>query len=781
MTVPEQTPYIEHTGNGITTSFALGFQCETKDHLIVLIDDIEPPIATWSLTGGNVVFTTAPAAGKKITLQRNTPFSRNTDYQSYNNSFRPPAVNKDFDWIWWKLQELGVADWILGNRIDALKNYVDRKDDELKAYLMEEIRKQGVALDQLDEYYNYLMERLAQIAVDKGWDASFVVDGDKTQKQINDLQRLKNLVSITDFGAKPENDVSNAIQSALDTGLSIFIPEVPEGYEYWKVTRRMELKSIGQKVYGMGSKSLVKMVNALVCESVFRAADLGKNRFENVYAIPSVDGTLNWGGGVGFMIQRSHGSSVVNCEVSDHRGGGVSLLGSSYCYVSGNHIHDSVVIEDEEIGRWGNDITVNNGSFNIIDNNKCVNGCGIGIAVQNLVETDISNSNKITNNIVKDQPVYGIMLYKKAAADQILRNEIRNNTVENITGSIREPLGYAYGCGIYVQTAEHTLVHGNVIKDAMGRSKDGTTPHEIHTPAGIGIANVANATVTNNKVIDSGWYGIQAISSIALSARGAGIKISDNDVQGSNRIGIYVQDIPKTAISGNTVNQKAGSQAVLVRQNALSQSVFAIVSDNELYSDGVCFESSGGIKFVKLGDNKIEGTTAGYAVQLDGVRVEAVGNYIDPAVAAASGVRIGANVVTGLVDDNDIIKGNIGIGYASATTGNVFIGDKNRNNASIPFHNGTSQTMWRPLTNSGTPSVQGINLAIRNDAVNITGLTGAVRGQRVILKAGVDFKLVNSSTMRLSGAVDFNMVAGNLITLFNDDGVWREESRSLTA
>lgn len=185
MAVPEQTPYIEHTGNGVTTSFALKFQCESKDYLIVSVDDIEPPTATWSLVGNNVVFTAAPASGKKITLQRNTPFSRTTDYQSYNNSFRPPAVNKDFDWIWWKLQELGVADWILGARIDALKNYVDRKDDELKAYLMEEIRKQGVALDQLDEYYNYLMQRLAQIAVDKGWDASFVVDGDENQHQIN--------------------------------------------------------------------------------------------------------------------------------------------------------------------------------------------------------------------------------------------------------------------------------------------------------------------------------------------------------------------------------------------------------------------------------------------------------------------------------------------------------------------------------------------------------------------------------------------------------------------
>lgn len=198
MAVPEQTPYIEHTGNGVTTSFALGFQCESKDHLIVLVDEVEPPIATWSLSGGNVVFTTAPAAGKKITLQRNTPFGRTTDYQSFNNSFRPQTVNGDFDRLWLKLQELGVADWLLKlyvdrlhqqqeEKINNLKDYVDDRDDELRSYLLEEIRKQGVALDQLDDYYNYLMQRLAQIAVDKGWEASFVVDASgKNQQEIND-------------------------------------------------------------------------------------------------------------------------------------------------------------------------------------------------------------------------------------------------------------------------------------------------------------------------------------------------------------------------------------------------------------------------------------------------------------------------------------------------------------------------------------------------------------------------------------------------------------------
>lgn len=256
MAVPEQTPYIEHTGNGATTSFSLGFQCESKDHLIVLVDEIEPPIATWSLTGGNVVFTTAPAAGKKIKLQRNTPFNRNAEYQSFNNSFRPQTVNIDFDRIWWKLQELGVADWLMKlyvdrlhqqqeQKINDLKGYVDDRDDEHRSYFMEEIRKQGVALDQLDDYYNYLMQRLAQIAVDKGWDAAFVVDASgKTQQQINDSIAVKfisakeiGLTKWTDFKKPPYTNkeyedaynnglrLAQAIKDANDAGYSEVVLE----------------------------------------------------------------------------------------------------------------------------------------------------------------------------------------------------------------------------------------------------------------------------------------------------------------------------------------------------------------------------------------------------------------------------------------------------------------------------------------------------------------------------------------------------------------------------
>ncbi|MCR0117978.1 hypothetical protein L2694_14395 [Acinetobacter baumannii] len=187
MSVPAQTPSKEYIANGTTTAFPLEFNCDKAEYLIVTLNGEDAPVGSWTLANDTVTFNVAPLNGVVVNLERNTPFQRTTNYQLYDNSFRPSAVNKDFDLIWWKLQELGVADWILGNRISALKNYVDRKDDELKAYLMEEIRKQGVALDQLDEYCNYLMQRLAQIAVDKGWEASFVVDASgKTQQEVND-------------------------------------------------------------------------------------------------------------------------------------------------------------------------------------------------------------------------------------------------------------------------------------------------------------------------------------------------------------------------------------------------------------------------------------------------------------------------------------------------------------------------------------------------------------------------------------------------------------------
>lgn len=209
MAVPEQTPYIEYTANGSTNSFDLGFYCKNQDHLIVKVDDAEPSVGSWSLNSGAVVFGTAPTNGKKITIQRNTPILRLTNFQSSNNSFRPEALNEDLDRVWLRLQEEDFSKFLLNQLINMNYEDLDEKGQNIRTELINklteqagqldaQIVQQGVALNQLEGYNSYLMQRLTQVAVDRGWDASFVADGDTNQKQIND-KTIQNVNTIDEL------------------------------------------------------------------------------------------------------------------------------------------------------------------------------------------------------------------------------------------------------------------------------------------------------------------------------------------------------------------------------------------------------------------------------------------------------------------------------------------------------------------------------------------------------------------------------------------------------
>ncbi|WP_407477281.1 hypothetical protein [Acinetobacter baumannii] len=151
MAVPEQTPFIEYTANGTTTVFPLPFQCDKAEYLIVNLDGNEAPVGSWSLVNGSVTFNTAPAYGVVVNIERNTPFQRTTDYQSYNNSFRPAPVNKDFDLIWWKLQELGYRDQVIW--LALVKEIADRIAGD------EDLQNQ---INTIDEWLGNLQENVDQ-------------------------------------------------------------------------------------------------------------------------------------------------------------------------------------------------------------------------------------------------------------------------------------------------------------------------------------------------------------------------------------------------------------------------------------------------------------------------------------------------------------------------------------------------------------------------------------------------------------------------------------------
>lgn len=242
MAVSEQTPYIEYIANGVATNYPLEFDCDKKEYLIVLVDDVEPVVGAWSFSNGAVVFNTAPENGKKITIQRNTPVLRSTNFQSFNNSFRPDVINKELDRVWLRLQEEDVAKFLLNQLINMNYADLDEKGQNIRTELIDELTiqadelnqkiqttasqlnnqiiQQGVSQQQLQNYYSFLQGQMANLSSEKNWVASLVVDASgKTQQQINNgLNSISELPSIGNLYHGLKISVKNYHSDGLGIG-----------------------------------------------------------------------------------------------------------------------------------------------------------------------------------------------------------------------------------------------------------------------------------------------------------------------------------------------------------------------------------------------------------------------------------------------------------------------------------------------------------------------------------------------------------------------------------
>ncbi|MEB5477263.1 hypothetical protein [Acinetobacter pollinis] len=185
MPVPEQIPHITYTTDGRTTDFPLTFDCPDQAHLIVSLDDVEVEIGQWALSNSNVVFNSPPTSNSVLSIERSTPLKRTRNYETNNNSFRPGPLNRDFDSIWRKLQELGYRDSVLlakliqeintrirddkafNSKVSAIDTRVSENEIDI-AILSEKLAKEILQRTQADRKLKSLIYGMLDEAINEG-------------------------------------------------------------------------------------------------------------------------------------------------------------------------------------------------------------------------------------------------------------------------------------------------------------------------------------------------------------------------------------------------------------------------------------------------------------------------------------------------------------------------------------------------------------------------------------------------------------------------------------
>ena len=106
MTVSTTTNKVVYVGNGVATSFAIPFFLE-ETHLKVyqLLNDIQTERTDWTISGGNMVFETAPADEAQILIMREVPLTQETDYRE-NEVLPAETLERNFDKLTMQVQQL---------------------------------------------------------------------------------------------------------------------------------------------------------------------------------------------------------------------------------------------------------------------------------------------------------------------------------------------------------------------------------------------------------------------------------------------------------------------------------------------------------------------------------------------------------------------------------------------------------------------------------------------------------------------------------------------------
>lgn len=458
----------------------------------------------------------------------------------------------------------------------------------------------------------------------------------------------RDVVSVLDFLGVLT--VTAAFQAALATGFDVFVPR-----GNYTLTEILQTSAEGQRVYGAGASSVIVQsgtnANATCLLLAHDRSSVAGIHFQpNTTASSQVHG---WG-----VAVTADYCIVESIWVSGMKRGGVLLSDANYCIVRGNIFFDSAVVPAPTLpqSETGCDVmALGTASYNLIEGNQCVSGCGVGVGCQTGTLGKSQLGNIIRGNKVKDQPVYGIFGYLSDIADRIDDMVVEGNTIEDISGQIfvNGGVNLFYGAGIYLQTVSRCIVNGNHIQRT---NTDRSLPRSgSDSPAAIAITGRTNCVVSGNFIQDA-FYGIQISQAANSESDKDGMTITGNvirpDPTGTRKliIGINLVSTYSTVVTGNDVvgsNTTDTTRGIFIVNSGITTQDM-IISGNRVVTANNGIEMSGSLLRANVHGNIVRncGFYGIYATALSSI---VTGNDISGVV---NGIALVASVTKGIIKDN---------------------------------------------------------------------------------------------------------------------------------
>lgn len=288
--MPDVTPVVRYVGNGMETVYEYGFPIFASEDLAVYLNGAKQTsgftiTGAGETAGGSVTFETAPALGVIITLARELPIERVTDYLE-GGDFSANSINTELDYMIASIQQV--------DRVNDLALRYGEHENPVSGILPDKTVRANKALG-----FNAYGEPIAVSLEGSMASPNFTPSGSGAATRTSH-DKFSDLISVKDFGAIGDgiaND-TNAFINALAAKDSVFVPQGT-----YRITSTIRLNA-RKTLIGAGQKSVIH------CQSS------GFNAIEVVEDYVTISNLRIEGGNVGIKL---YGLTrpVVQTSVSD--------------------------------------------------------------------------------------------------------------------------------------------------------------------------------------------------------------------------------------------------------------------------------------------------------------------------------------------------------------------------------------------------------------------------------------------------------------------------------